>query len=763
MNCHTVAEEIAAEGARFYIASGAGLDAEEVYFNSNTELYAAAGSIFAMDEYNAGKSGGNVHIVSQAAADQLMAVVVIREKGVSSRYYGTKFDGLMEVVYDNAADSKYVIDERSLTGGAVMRARQTVVLPEAKCNGGRQPITPDPEPEPEFVEVNGLPYTYCFEDGWPWIGDYDMNDVVVVVSVDRRSDKETGKVGLIRINWELKAAGAAHLNAFAIQLDKVRTSEVAGVETTNTTFGRGAFAGSGPESGSELAVIPLFNTSQEILGEGTYINTTKGVAIPTVKHTTTVTFAQPYIIIRLIRRYKFMDYRIEHDSMGEIKVPADKYWAAQTQRSHENFEIGIGIETMPREITQAFGILKKAAAIANNKLKKDKMTDEKLEAISKACDEVIDGKLNEHFPLVVWQTGSGTQSNMNANEVIANRGNEIAGKKILHPNDDINMSQSSNDTFPTAMSIAAVIGIEDKIIPAIEALIDSFKKLEKENEGIVKSGRTHLQDATPITFSQEISGWRSSLEKDKKLIEIALPELKELALGGTAVGTGLNAPKGFDEEVAKAVCEITGKDFVTAENKFHALTSKDEIVFAHGALKALACDLMKIANDIRWLASGPRLGLGEITIPENEPGSSIMPGKVNPTQCEAVTMVSVQVMGNDAAIGFAASQGNFELNVFMPVTIYNFLQSVRLLSEAMISFNKNCVSGIKANKEKMDCNLHNSLMLVTALNPYIGYENAAKTAKYAYKNNISLKEACTTLGFLSEEKFEEVFHPEQMV
>lgn len=458
-----------------------------------------------------------------------------------------------------------------------------------------------------------------------------------------------------------------------------------------------------------------------------------------------------------------MDYRIEHDSMGEVKVPADKYWAAQTQRSHENFEIGVGIETMPREITHAFGILKKAAAIANNRLKSDKMTDEKLNAISKACDEVIDGKLNEHFPLVVWQTGSGTQSNMNANEVIANRGNEIAGKKILHPNDDINMSQSSNDTFPTAMSIAAVLGLEDKVIPAIDILTESFKKLEKENEEIVKSGRTHLQDATPITFSQEISGWRSSLEKDRKLIEIALPELKELALGGTAVGTGLNAPKGFDKEVAKAVSEITGKDFVTAENKFHALTSKDEIVFAHGALKALACDLMKIANDIRWLASGPRLGLGEITIPENEPGSSIMPGKVNPTQCEAVTMVAVQVMGNDAAIGFAASQGNFELNVFMPVTIYNFMQSVRLLSEAMISFNKNCVSGIKANKDKMDSNLHNSLMLVTALNPYIGYENAAKTAKYAYKNNISLKEACTTLGFLSEEKFDEVFHPEQMV
>lgn len=458
-----------------------------------------------------------------------------------------------------------------------------------------------------------------------------------------------------------------------------------------------------------------------------------------------------------------MDYRIEHDSMGEVKVPADKYWAAQTQRSHENFEIGVGIETMPREITHAFGILKKAAAIANNRLKSDKMTDEKLNAISKACDEVIDGKLNEHFPLVVWQTGSGTQSNMNANEVIANRGNEIAGKKILHPNDDINMSQSSNDTFPTAMSIAAVLGLEDKVIPAIDILTESFKKLEKENEGIVKSGRTHLQDATPITFSQEISGWRSSLEKDRKLIEIALPELKELALGGTAVGTGLNAPKGFDKEVAKAVSKITGKDFVTAENKFHALTSKDEIVFAHGALKALACDLMKIANDIRWLASGPRLGLGEITIPENEPGSSIMPGKVNPTQCEAVTMVAVQVMGNDAAIGFAASQGNFELNVFMPVTIYNFMQSVRLLSEAMISFNKNCVSGIKANKDKMDSNLHNSLMLVTALNPYIGYENAAKTVKYAYKNNISLKEACTTLGFLSEEKFDEVFHPEQMV
>ena len=457
-----------------------------------------------------------------------------------------------------------------------------------------------------------------------------------------------------------------------------------------------------------------------------------------------------------------MNYRIEHDSMGEVKVPSDKYWAAQTQRSKDNFKIGEGIETMPREITYAFGILKKAAAMANNILKPERMTDEKLKVISKACDEVINGQLNEHFPLVVWQTGSGTQSNMNANEVIANRANELTGKKLLHPNDDINMSQSSNDTFPTAISIAAVIGIEDKIFPSIEKLINTLKRLEKENEGIVKSGRTHLQDATPIKFSQEISGWRSSLEKDRKLLEIALPQLKELALGGTAVGTGLNAPKNFDVEVAKAVSEITGKKFITAENKFHALTSKDEIVFAHGALKALAADLMKIANDIRWLASGPRLGLGEIYIPENEPGSSIMPGKVNPTQCEAVTMVAAQVMGNDATIGFAASQGNFELNVFMPVIIYNFIQSVRLLSDAMISFNDNCVSGIIANKDKMHNNLYNSLMLVTALNPYIGYENAAKTAKKAYKENISLKQACVELGFLTEEKFDEVFKPEEM-
>ena len=472
-----------------------------------------------------------------------------------------------------------------------------------------------------------------------------------------------------------------------------------------------------------------------------------------------------------------MEYRIEHDSMGEVKVPANKYWAAQTERSHENFNIGVGIETMPREITKAFGVLKKAAAMANNALKPEKMTSEKLDAISKACDEVISGELFDHFPLVVWQTGSGTQSNMNANEVIANRGNEIASglpagtffedaskvTKLLHPNDDINMSQSSNDTFPTAMHIAAVTILEDKLIPAVELLINTFARLEKENEGIVKSGRTHLQDATPITFSQEISGWKSSLERDVELIKLSLNPLRELALGGTAVGTGLNAPKGFDVKVAEAVSKLTGKEFVTAGNKFHALTSKDELVFAHGALKALAADMMKIANDVRWLASGPRVGLGEIKIPENEPGSSIMPGKVNPTQCEAVTMVAVQVMGNDVAVGMAASQGNFELNVFMPVCIYNFLQSARLLAESIVSFNNNCAVGITADKEKMHNNLHNSLMLVTALNPYIGYENAAKTAKKAYKENISLKEACVALGFLTSEKFDEVFHPEQMV
>ena len=458
-----------------------------------------------------------------------------------------------------------------------------------------------------------------------------------------------------------------------------------------------------------------------------------------------------------------MEYRIEHDSMGEVKVPAGKYWAAQTQRSHENFPIGVGVETMPREITRAFGILKKAAAMANHELRPEKMTDKKLEAISRACDEVVSGALNDHFPLVVWQTGSGTQSNMNANEVVANRGNELAGEKLLHPNDDVNMSQSSNDTFPTAMHIAAVTAIEDRVLPAVDTLSATFRRLEAENEGVVKSGRTHLQDATPITFSQEISGWRASLERDRELLELSLPPLRELALGGTAVGTGLNAPKGFDEKVAGAVSRLTGKEFRSAGNKFHALTSKEELGFADGALKALAADLMKIANDVRWLASGPRDGLGEIFIPENEPGSSIMPGKVNPTQCEALTMVAVQVMGNDVAVGMAASQGNFELNVFMPVCIYNFLQSARLLAEAMISFNNNCAAGIRANREKMEHNLHNSLMLVTALNPYIGYENAAKTAKKAFKENISLREACVALGFLTGERFDEVFHPEQMV
>ena len=454
-----------------------------------------------------------------------------------------------------------------------------------------------------------------------------------------------------------------------------------------------------------------------------------------------------------------MEYRIERDSMGKMQVPADRYWGAQTQRSYQNFKIGT--ERMPQEIIRAFGILKKAAAMANHSL--GKLDEEKLNVISQACDEVIAGQLDGHFPLVVWQTGSGTQSNMNVNEVVANRGNELAGKKLLHPNDHVNMSQSSNDTFPTAMHIAAAVELEDKLFPALDALISTFKRLEGENQDVVKSGRTHLQDAVPITVAQEISGWRSSLEKDKALLELALPALHQLALGGTAVGTGLNAPKGFDTAVAQAVSQLTGKPFVTAPNKFHALTSKDELVFAHGGLKALAADLMKIANDVRWLSSGPRCGLGELHIPENEPGSSIMPGKVNPTQCEAVTMVAVQVMANDVAVGMAASQGNFELNVFMPVCIYNFLQSVRLLADSMDSFNHNCAVGTTANRDKCRHNLHNSLMLVTALNPYIGYDNAAKTAKKAHAEGISLKEACVSLGFLTAERFDEVFHPEEMV
>ena len=457
----------------------------------------------------------------------------------------------------------------------------------------------------------------------------------------------------------------------------------------------------------------------------------------------------------------YMEYRIEHDSLGEVSVPADRYWGAQTQRSFENFKIGI--EKMPREIIHAFGILKLAAARTNLKLVPKRMTEEKCRYISEAANEVINGALSEHFPLAVWQTGSGTQSNMNVNEVIANRGNELAGKKLLHPNDDVNMSQSSNDTFPTAMHIAAVLETEHTLLPAVKTLIDTLIRLEHENSGIVKSGRTHLEDATPITFGQEISGWRSSLERDSEMIRLSMQPLKKLALGATAVGTGLNAPNGFDSAVAEEVSRITGIDFDTAENKFHALTSKDELVFAHGALKALACDLMKIANDIRWLASGPRCGLGEITIPENEPGSSIMPGKVNPTQCEAVTMVAVQVMGNDVAVGISASQGNFELNVFMPVCIYNYLQSLKLLADVCISFEKNCVRGIKPIKERMHENLHRSLMLVTALTPYIGYENAAKVVHKAPDENLSLKEACIAMGYLSESDFDKYFHPEEMV
>ena len=454
-----------------------------------------------------------------------------------------------------------------------------------------------------------------------------------------------------------------------------------------------------------------------------------------------------------------MDYRIEHDSMGEVKVPADRYWGAQTQRSFENFKIGT--EKIPMEIIRAFAVLKKAAAMANNRL--GKLDDRRSAIIRQVCDEILEGKLDGHFPLAVWQTGSGTQSNMNVNEVIANRGNELAGERLLHPNDHVNMSQSSNDTFPTAMHIAAAVEIEDKLFPSISLLEGTLGRLMEENEGIIKTGRTHLQDATPITFSQEISGWKNMLEKAKTMLSLSLPGLHELALGGTAVGTGLNAPKGFDAEVAKAVSELTGKDFKTAPNKFHSLTSKDELVFAHGALKGLAADMMKMANDIRWLASGPRCGLGEIFIPENEPGSSIMPGKVNPTQCESVTMVAVQVIANDVAVGFAASQGNFELNVFMPVCIHNFLQSVRLLSDSLVSFNNHCAAGIRPNRERMAENLHRSLMLVTCLNPHIGYENAAKTAKKAYAENISLKEACVALGFLTPERFDEVFKPEQMV
>ncbi len=454
-----------------------------------------------------------------------------------------------------------------------------------------------------------------------------------------------------------------------------------------------------------------------------------------------------------------MEYRIEHDTMGEVRVPANHYWGAQTQRSHENFPIGT--ETIPREVIRAFAILKKAAALANCKL--GNLDQKRTDAIAAACDEILAGKLDEEFPLVVWQTGSGTQSNMNVNEVVAARANEILGEKLVHPNDHVNKSQSSNDTFPTAMHIAALIAVEDHVLPAINVLDQTFVKLSEEYTDIIKVGRTHLQDATPLTLGQEISGWAASLEKDAKMLRQSLDEVRELALGGTAVGTGLNALPEFGETVAAEISALTGKTFITAPNKFHALTSKDELVYVHGAMKALAADLMKIANDVRLLSSGPRCGIGELLIPENEPGSSIMPGKVNPTQCEAMTMVAVQVMANDVAVSMAASQGNFELNVFMPVCIYNFLQSARLLGDAMLSFEERCARGIKPNREKIQEYLNQSLMLVTALNPHIGYENAAKVAKTAFRENLTLKEAAVKLGLLSGEKFDEIVRPEKMV
>lgn len=456
-----------------------------------------------------------------------------------------------------------------------------------------------------------------------------------------------------------------------------------------------------------------------------------------------------------------MNFREEHDSMGTVRVPADACWGAQTQRSLENFPIGT--EKMPQEIISAFALLKKACAKVNLIYQPQKMTEEKCQLICRICDDILQGKLSDQFPLAVWQTGSGTQSNMNVNEVIAHCGNVIAKKNLLHPNDDVNMSQSSNDTFPTAMHIAAATQIHQRLLPSLELLIDAFAKLEEENRGVMKSGRTHLQDATPIAFSQEISGWRGMLERCRSQINETLPGLYTLAIGGTAVGTGLNAPKGFDDAVAKEIAALTGLPFVTDPNKFHALSSKDDLTFAHGALKTLAADLMKIANDIRWLASGPRLGLGEIFIPANEPGSSIMPGKVNPTQCEALTMVAVQVMANDVAVGFSSSQGNFQLNVYMPVCIYNFLQSVRLLADAMDSFRLRCVCGIRANREKMHENLHRSLMLVTAISPIIGYENAARVAKKAYEEQLSLREACLQLGYMTAQEFDQAFHPEEMI
>ncbi|WP_294881556.1 class II fumarate hydratase [Sulfurimonas sp. RIFOXYB12_FULL_35_9] len=459
-----------------------------------------------------------------------------------------------------------------------------------------------------------------------------------------------------------------------------------------------------------------------------------------------------------------MSTRIEKDTMGEIAVPIDAYWAAQTQRSIENF--AIGEEKMPYEITRAFSYLKKAVALVNKDL--GKLDAKKADAIAQACDDMLAGKLDGEYPLVVWQTGSGTQSNMNNNEVLASRATEILGgdfrvEKLIHPNDDVNKSQSSNDTYPTALHVAAVIAVETRVLPAIAKLKATLTEKSVKFDSIVKIGRTHLQDATPLTLGQEISGWVEMLNKCEKMAKDSLEAVRELALGGTAVGTGLNAHPELGERVAKKLTELTGHDFVTAPNKFHALTSHDALVYAHGALKALSADMMKIANDVRWLASGPRCGIGEITIPENEPGSSIMPGKVNPTQSEAVTMVTCQVMGNDTTIGFAASQGNFQLNVFKPVIAYNFLQSCRLLADSIVSFNDNCAVGIEPVEDKIDFYLNNSLMLVTALNPYIGYENAAKIAKTAHKNGSTLKETAIELGLLTAEEFDKYVIPQDMI
>ncbi|WP_209125437.1 class II fumarate hydratase [Alkalihalobacillus sp. BA299] len=458
-----------------------------------------------------------------------------------------------------------------------------------------------------------------------------------------------------------------------------------------------------------------------------------------------------------------MEFRIEKDTIGEINVPTEKSWGAQTQRSLENFKIGI--EKMPMQVIRAFAILKKSAAIVNHEI--NNLEKEKKDAIVKIADKIISGDLDAHFPLSVWQTGSGTQSNMNVNEVIAYEANQFLiakdSKERVHPNDDVNRSQSSNDTFPTAMHIAAVDQVESLLVPAIQTMKTTLKEKVEEFQDIIKIGRTHLQDATPLTLGQEVSGWLRMLEKSETMILESIEHVKELAIGGTAVGTGINAHPEFGDKVAAEISKLTNISFTSAQNKFHALTSHDELVYAHGALKALAADLMKIANDVRWLASGPRSGIGEITIPANEPGSSIMPGKVNPTQSEALTMVAVQVMGNDATIGFAASQGNFELNVFKPVIIYNYLQSVQLLSDAMRSFNDKCLVGIKANTDIIDSLLSRSLMLVTALNPHIGYENAAKIAKKAHAEGSTLKEAAIASGLLTDEKFDEIVRPEKMI